>query len=399
MKEPDELILLPSLTAQAGPRGGLILTRKYMEGAAEYARHWPGPVTSLVELSSIPTTDMDHAEYLPGMAETGLELRPATPEALARRLESAAQVVAFLSRAESPTLDLCRRIGVPVVFVAEYSPRTERQIIASQPMHPLRRLRRLVWLWRTERIRRAMLPRAAGLQCSGTPTHETYRGLCRDTLLFFDNRVRADEVISDDTLSARLEALRRGQPLRLVFGGRLMAMKGVMDLPRVARGLMQAGIPFRFDIFGTGPLKDTLQDRIRAEGLQDRMALRGSLDFRTGWIPYLRENADLFICCHTQGDPSSTYPEVMSCGVPIAGYANEAFMGIVKHSGSGWTVPISDAGALADLVAGLDADRSRIAEAARTARAFARNHTVETTFANRTAHFIHTSRLPRKPKS
>lgn len=394
MKEHNELILLPALMAQAGPRGGLVLTRKYMEGTAEYARHWPGPVTSLLRLSPASTTDMDHAEYLPGMAETGLELRPATPEALARRLENAALVVAFLSRPEAPTMNLCRRIGVPVVFVSEYSPRTERQILASQPMHPLRRLRRLAWLWRTERIRRAMLARAAGLQCSGTPAHEVYRDLCRDTLLFFDNRVRMAEVISDDALSGRLEALRQGRPLRLVFGGRLVEMKGVMDLPRVGEVLLHEGVPFSFDIYGTGPLQDALQDRIRAGGLQDRMALRGALDFQTGWIPHLRRNADLFICCHTQGDPSSTYPEVMSCGVPIAGYANDALRGIAAHSGSGWTVPMHDAGALGRLVAGLHADRHRIAEAARSARAFARDHAFEKTYAARAAHFIRNSRLP-----
>lgn len=391
---PNELILLPSLKAQRGPRGGLVLTRKYMAGAEEYARHWPGPVTSLVELSAVPTTDMDHAEFLSGEGGTRLEIRPATSEALARRLESAAQVVAFLSRTEAPMLDLCRGMGVPVVFVAEYSPRTERQILAAEGLHPLRRLRRLAWLWRNERTRRAMLPGAAGLQCSGTPTYETYRGLCRDTLLFFDNRVRAADIISDDNLSARLGVLEQGRPLRLVFGGRLVAMKGVMELPRVATALVRAGIPFSFDIFGSGPLEEALRARVDAEGLKDHMALRGVLDFETGWIPHLRANADLFVCCHTQGDPSSTYPEVMSCGVPIAGYANEAFRGIVAQSGSGWSVPMFDAAGLAATIAGLHENRTSLAEAALRARTFAQAHLFETTFANRTAHFIRTSRLP-----
>ena len=89
---PGELVLLPALSAQRGPRGGLILTRKYMTGTAELARTWPGPVTSLVSLSDTPTTNMDHAEYLPGEAETELEVRPATPEALAARLAKAAAV-------------------------------------------------------------------------------------------------------------------------------------------------------------------------------------------------------------------------------------------------------------------------------------------------------------------
>lgn len=391
---PDELVLLPPLRAHRGPRGGLVLTRKYMAGAAQYALHWPGPVTSLVRTSATATTDMDHQEYLPGEAETGLELRPDDEAALAARLAPAALVLAFLERGEAATLDLCDRIGVPVVFVSEYSPRTERQILAAEVANPLLRLRRLVWLHRTERIRRSMLARAAGLQCSGTPTYEAYRGLCRDTLLFFDNRVRREAVIPDSGLAAKAAALGEGRPLRLVFGGRLIGMKGVLELPVVARYLVQAGVPFTLDIFGSGPLSGALASRIAALGLSDRVALRGVLDFDSGWIPHLKENADLFVCCHPQGDPSSTYPEVMSCGVPIAGYGNEALGGIVAASGAGWVVPVFDAPALARRIAGLDRDRPAIVEAARRARDFAARHAFEATFAARAAHLVRNSRLP-----
>ena len=54
------------------------------------------------------------------------------------------------------------------------------------------------------------------------------------------------------------------------------------------------------------------------QSLQDLVTLRGVVDFATGWIPLLKQQADLFVCPHPQGDPSSTYPEVMSCGVPSA---------------------------------------------------------------------------------
>lgn len=388
-----ELILLPSLKAQRGPRGGLVLTRKYMEGAAEYARNWPGPVCSLVELDPVPTTDMDHAEYLPGEAETGLELRPPAGPELAARLKAAAQVVAFLSRDEVPMLRICRDLGVPVVFVTEYSPRTERQIAAAERLNPLRHLRRLLWLARTERIRRDMLGQAAGLQCSGTPTYENYQGLCADTLLFFDNRVRADEVILDPALAKKQDRLRQGGPLRLVFGGRFVPMKGVTELPKVALELRKRGVAFTLDIYGSGPQENELRAAIMAQGLQKQVVLRGVLDFQTGWIPYLRDQADLFLCCHPQGDPSSTYPEVMSCGVPIAGYANDAFRGIVAQSGSGWAVPMADAAGLAQVIAGLAQDRAQLADAARQARDFARQHAFEITFQRRAEHFLRTSRI------
>ncbi len=390
----DELVLLPSLAAQRGPNGGLVLTRKYMEGAARYAMGWPGPVTSLVRLTDRPTTDLDPAEYASDDGFSRLELRPTSSRAMADRLASAAAVMCLLSREEVATLRMCHRMGVPVICVAEYSPRTERQILDADSVSPVVRLRRRIWLWRTERMRRAVLPLAAGLQCSGTPTFEAYAGLCQDTILFFDNRVRRGDVADDSVLSSKAAQLRQGKPLRLVFGGRLVPMKGVMDLPRVASYLKRAGVPFTLDIFGDGPLKPELEARIAAEGLSRHMVLRGVLDFATGWIPHLRGHADLFVCCHPQGDPSSTYPEVMSCGVPIVGYDNDAFRGLVAHSGSGWMVPMSDAAALARSIEGLHHEREDVVRAARLARDFAAHHAFEATFATRIAHVIRNSRLP-----
>jgi glycosyltransferase involved in cell wall biosynthesis len=150
-------------------------------------------------------------------------------------------------------------------------------------------------------------------------------------------------------------------------------------------------VNYTLDIFGAGPLEKELSSQIRASGLQDRVALRGVLDFQTGWIPQLRDRTDLFVCCHPQGDPSSTYPEVMSCGVPIAGYGNEAFLGIVKHSGAGWSVPTGDVVALAQVLQRLDRSRSELSSAAERARAFADAHVFEKTFARRTEHLVRAS--------
>ena len=386
-----ELILLPALKGQRGPRGGLVLTQKYLDGAAEFARFWPGRVTSLIELNNERTSDMDHVEVLPGEGGTALEERPTKRSALAERLGKASVVLAFLSPFEAGVANLCKKTGVPLVFTSEYSPNTECQIIDADVRNSILRARRKLWIRKAERIRRSMLHKAVGIQCSGTPTYELYRDLTPEALLFFDNRVRGPEVISQAALAKKSAAIEAGGPLRLVFGGRLIAMKGVLDLPLVARELSRLGVDYTLDIFGSGPLENELSNQIRASGLQDRVALRGVLDFQTGWIPQLRDGTDLFVCCHPQGDPSSTYPEVMSCGVPIAGYGNEAFLGIVKHSGAGWSVPTGDAAALAQVLQRLDRSRSELSSAAERARAFADAHVFEKTFARRTEHLVRAS--------
>lgn len=394
---PDELILLPSLTGQRGPRGGLILTQKYLNGAAEYAKYWPGRVTSLVRIDARPTSDMDRVEIMPGETEPSIEERPLSADALQARLASAAAVAPFLCPAEAPLAELCAGIGVPVIYGSEYSPATEKQIVDEEFRNPLRRFRRKRWIDWAEKQRQHALRLAAGIQCSGTPTYEIYRHINPNALLFFDNRVRGDRVISQAALEARLASLSQRRPLRLVFGGRLIPMKGVMYLPEVAHALRSRGVEFTLDIYGTGALEQALEKRIRRLHLDEVVKLRGALGF-DDWVATLQRDADLFVCCHPQGDPSSTYPEVMSCGAPIAGFANEAFTGIVEHSGSGWLAPLNAPEQLAETIARLAVKRDEIALSAIKARDFAALHAFERTFSRRTDHFVRLSRLPQAGK-
>jgi len=392
--EPTELILLPSLKAFRGPRGGLVLTQKFIDGVAAYARSWPGRVTTLVGLTDTPGSDMDHVEVLPETLAPDLEVRPAGLDELARRLRGAALVSGFLSPYELETARLCKRLGVPLVFTSEYTLRTEKQILDAEVTNPLIRWRRKLWVTQAERKRRQALALAAGLQCSGAPTYEVYRHLHPEVMIFFDNRVPRSDVIDAESLEAKLEAMRCNLPLRLVFGGRLIAMKGVRDLPRLAQALKRAGVEFTLDIYGRGRLEDELARDIRRMGLGGEVQLKGVVDFRREWVPLLKRTTDLFVCCHPQGDPSSTYPEVMSCGVPIAGYDNEAFQGIVRHSGSGWLSPTGDVEHLAQTVARLAKARDELARAARRAREFALAHAFEDTFSARVRHMVRLSRLP-----
>jgi colanic acid/amylovoran biosynthesis glycosyltransferase len=388
-----ELILLPSLKAHLGPSGRLVLTRKFLNGVKQYAKSWPGPVAVLVAVHDTPTSDLDHFEIPQDYDGYSVEIRPQRIGDLRDRIKDAAAVLGFLSPFELETARLCHETGVPLIFTSEYSPTTEKQIIDADTRNPLLRIRRKIWVHQAEKKRQSALKLAAGLQCSGSPTFDLYGKVHSEALLFFDSRVTEDAVISERELQAKQAALLRGDPLRLVFGGRLIPMKGVSDLPEVALGLKRRGVPFTLEIYGDGPLKGVLAEEIAARGLGAEVALRGAVDFEAEWVPMLKARTDLFVCCHPQGDPSSSYPEVMSCGVPIAGYANEAFEGIVRHSGSGWLSPVGRPDQLAACVARLSKNRAEIAAAARLARPFALKHAFENTFARRVDHLVRLSRL------
>jgi glycosyltransferase involved in cell wall biosynthesis len=258
--------------------------------------------------------------------------------------------------------------------------------VRAQTGNPLLRLRRSFWHWQLERKYRRAVAGASGIQCNGTPTYEAYRELNRRPLLFFDTRVRRSMLVEQEVLDRRTDELLRGGPLRLAFSGRWAAIKGVDHLPLVAAELRRRGVEFTMDLFGGGDLEPPLRHLIQQQGLADQVRLRGVLDFAAELMPAVSRNADLFVCCHRQGDPSCTYMETMSCGTPIAGYDNEAFAGVVAQSGVGWLSPMDDPRRLAEKIAALDADRPALAAAAAAARAFAAKHVFEEIMARRIEH-------------
>jgi colanic acid/amylovoran biosynthesis glycosyltransferase len=387
-----ELILLPVLKAHKATSGRLIVTQKYLNGATEYAKSWPGPVTSLFDVSSSASTDLDHVEFAGDVGGHIIEIRPRDSEVLARRLQSASLVVGFLSPFEVATTELCNFIGVPVIHVSEYTLRTEWQIIDASGANTILKLRRKLWAWKAERLRRYLIGISAGLQCNGVPTYRTYREMCSDALLFFDNRVKQSDIITSERLARKADEIRVGKPLRLVFGGRFVPMKGVLQLPEVARHLRQAGVPFELSIYGAGPEESKLRGAISRYALEDQVSIFPPIDFDEGWIPFLKQAADLFVCCHMQGDPSSTYSEVMACGVPVAGYDNEALKGIVELSGSGFLAPMGASKILASVIADLHRDRNLLIKAAQIGRSFSMQHCFEATFSRRVDHFKERSR-------
>ena len=384
----DCLVILPPLKA-CFEDGRVVLTRKFVEGAVSFARSWQGGVKILAEPARAPTDSLDNVRL--GATELGFAIEPlryTDAAAMAEKLRGAAVVLANLDHSQSNIAQLCETAKVPCVYVSENSLATRRQMVRVSTRNPLVRLRRNIWTTRLEHRLRRAVKCAAGVQCNGTPTYEAYRSINRNPLLFFDSRVTKEMLPSDDVLEKRIEKLLAGEPLRLAFSGRLVDIKGVDHLPRVAAALRLRGVPFVMEIYGGGDLEPALAKMIDEMGLHRHVHLRGVADFATQLVPAISSGADLFVCCHRQGDPSCTYLETMSCGTPIVGYANEAFRGVTWHSGVGWTTPMDNPKALAERIAQLDADRPALATAARAARAFAAKHTFEETVRRRVEHLV-----------
>ncbi|MFP8781470.1 glycosyltransferase [Hydrogenophaga sp. RWCD_12] len=385
MKRP--LVVAPSLTAGIGRPDQIRLTGKFVSGMQAHVDHWDGPVKLLIEPDDNEgSVNLDDVWVRVNDLPFQVVLARFDSDLAKRTMAEAAVVMGGPDHRMNHAATTCAKAGVPFVLVTEYSLKTRLQIVDAD--HPVfwRRWRRHRWTNGQEKAIVATVRQAAGLQCNGTPTYDAYRELNPNTLLYFDSRVSRQMMPSEPGLASREVAFGPRHPIRLAFSGRLTPMKGADHLVKVAVALRELGVPFRMDIYGDGPLAPGMAQEIRNHGLGDQVALGGVLDFESELMPRIRSEIDLFVCCHRQGDPSCTYLETLGCGVPIVGYANEAFAGLLQHCDGGRSVPMDDWKALAAEISRLAGDREQLLALAHAGLAFAWRHPCESEFLARMNH-------------
>ena len=387
MSFKNNLTILQPLKAKLLPNGEALLTRKLIEAVDELAKYWSGSITVMMEETKEANDQMDAKKFkldeLPFKLEV-ISFDEITPALLHQHQSSL--VLAVPEHRQNHISKVCQLAGVPCIYVSEYSLKTRKQIVNVSSSNPLIRLRRIIWTYSQERKQRKAIAMADGLQCNGTPTYEDYKHLNRNPLFFFDTRISEDMLATEADIEKRTANRSQKMPLRLVFSGRLIKMKGADHLIEVAKELKQLNVKFEMFISGVGELEEMMHQQIATYQLNDCVKMLGVPDFKTEFFPFVKNNMDLFVCCHRQGDPSCTYIETMSCGVPIVGYANEAFQGIAEMSKTGWVVPMNQPKKMAKKIAELSQNREAIKSMSFKSLKFAQQHTFEKTFQARVEH-------------
>lgn len=381
------LVVLTALPGIRTSEGGWLLPAKFVTGVKRYAERWHGPVVVGLEAGHEPTGDLDNRSWHPG--ELPFEVRLLDFRELARNggaLLHQSVVLATLNHLLYGLGRRCREHGGILVVNAELTLKTQLQIARS--VHGWGTALAKTGLWLLLNHGRALgeIRSAHGLQCNGTPTYETLARHSPAPLLYFDNRVLRGHCASREDIDARFESLRRHRKLRLLFSGRLHPIKGVHHLVPMARLLKERNIDFELRIAGDGPMKDLLARQIAAHGLHEQVQLLGTLEFLQELMPMLKNEIDLFVCPHLQGDPSCTYLETLCGGVPIVGYANEAWQGLQRLSSAGRLCALGRPEALAAAIEALSFDLHGLRALANHARDFALQHVFEVEFERRVVH-------------
>lgn len=381
------LLVLATLPAVVGADGRWLLPAKLVSGMSLYAQRWPGRVVLGLPAGNAPSDALDNVPWNPAQLPFGLQ-RLSFPDLAARGAPvlDRAVVLAVLHHELHGLAQQCRRQNARLVLNTELTLKTQLQIARASLAPGLRLMKSAAWLLLNHRHALQEIRQAHGLQCNGTPTFDAFARRNPDPLLYLDNRTTRDMLATPQDQLARAQRIRQGDPLRLLFSGRLHPIKGAQHLVPMAVRLRRMEIPFDLRIAGDGPLRADIEDQIRRQGLDEQVGCVGNLDFVRELMPLLRETVDLFVCPHPQGDPSCTYLETLSGGVPIVGFPNEAWQGLHQRCGAGTVCDSQTPDALARAVAELHANRDRLVALSERSVAFAAQHLFESEFETRLTH-------------
>lgn len=376
------LIISPSVrTAAEGDE--LFMDEKAVAGLRLYARYWGGPVRCLMR--SGDRKDIVFGRFYK-KSDLGFDVEIISDDLVFSRGSYDDAAIVLAAGDNHHDFNTAKICGCPVVFVIENTLSTRLRILSLEGGSLLKKTKSAIWAILTERNRRLVFSEAAGIQANGKPAFDAYRGVTSDPMLYFDTRVSEDQVATMVEIERKRGQSKNVQPLRMAFSGRLERLKGVDHLVPVLQKLADNGMSFTFDIFGSGSLRPEIEKAVRVAGLDDRVILHGPVSFNEVLLPYLKSNIDMFICCHRQSDPSCTYIETLACGVPIVGYDNAAFRGVLELGNVGESVPMNNTTALARAILAIEQDRSRLRAMAVCAIDVAFKHSFEATYLRRVRH-------------
>lgn len=222
-----------------------------------------------------------------------------------------------------------RRIGIPVVAVA----------------HGWTAVTTKVRLYET--LDRWLLRRMDGTVCVSSAQAEQLRRahVPADRLRVIHNAIAADASADvDPEYRQRLLELFPETP-RAVVGaaGRLSPEKGLEHLIDAAALCRQSDPGLGFVVFGDGPLRQALEQRIAARNLQAHFILAG---FHDDWLRFVPHLSLLAMPSLTEGMPVVLL-EALAAGLPAVASAVGGIPEVIDDGVNGFLVPPSDAPALA----------------------------------------------------
>jgi colanic acid/amylovoran biosynthesis glycosyltransferase len=166
------------------------------------------------------------------------------------------------------------------------------------------------------------------------------------------------------------QTIRR--PLRIVCVGTMYPVKGHAYLIQACERLANGGVAFECHLVGEGPLRQELEQQVRAAGLERHVVFHGRQTREQ--ISELHRSCDVLVApsVPTREGRREGIPVVlmegMASGLAVVATNISGIPELVVHRETGWLVPSRDADALADALATLANDAGLRAALGRAGR-------------------------------
>ncbi len=223
-----------------------------------------------------------------------------------------------------------------------------------------------------ELLDRLMLRRTARVVCVSKAQAEKVRsaGVSAERIVVIHNSIDVDRFATVDPAFRQklLEFFPTAERPNIKFviasAGRLSPEKGFDILIEAARVVSAKHPQVGFILFGEGPLRESLVEKISLHGLQNHFILAGFCSNLDALLPHL----DLFVqSSHTEGMPNVIL-EALAAGVPVVATSVGGTVEIIDNGMNGDHVSPGSAPSLAQAMIELMNDPDRRAQYAQTGR-------------------------------
>lgn len=192
----------------------------------------------------------------------------------------------------------------------------------------------------------------------------------------FDNRINVQLVpnaIEDSGITSAARLSNREAPLRLVYVGRLIVSKGLLDAVEALHLLKDRGHAFTFRIAGSGPDEQSLRAAVAKAGLEQEITLLGPVFGEAKNRLWLESDIFIFPTYHLEGLPYALLESMAAGCVPVT-CAVAAIPDVMQDRIHGLFVAAKDIAALADALSELDGERETISRMSAAGRARIREY-------------------------
>lgn len=362
---------------------GLHAWQVYFDKIIAFAICGDGPPPSGWSLASDLGLDIDEIELL-ALPDTYAPRRMLQTWPVARKL-----MVEAMDRADYLTFAYGGWVGDPGEMASKLAAskgrrhaiwldRVESQVFRSTTPGIKGRIKAAVSL----RNERRALRRADLAMLHGRTVFDYFKDIARNPHIVEDIHLEDSDRIPPNELTEKMGQAARG-PLEFAYVGRADDMKGWQPWLQVLAALNARDIPFHATWLGNGPAFDAMKAKASELGINDtQLTLPGFVSDRAKVLETFRR-AQFLLFCHMTDESPRNLIESLHSATPLVGFSDAFSAALVAEQGAGGLVSRGDVDALVEIVADLDANRSKLTDLIEAASKSARHLTRQQVFKDR----------------